>query len=108
MFRHPLVAPANEGADRCRSGVENVDAIFLDDLPESIGLRPVRRAFVHEGRSAIGQWSVNDITMPGDPADIGRAPKNVFISDIEDIFGRRINADEVPAGRVQNSFWLPR
>ena len=45
--------------------------------------------------------------MPGHPADIGRAPKNIFIPDIKDIFGRRIDADEVTASCVQNSLRFP-
>ncbi len=45
--------------------------------------------------------------MPGHPADVGGAPKNIFIPNIKGIFGRRIDADEVTASRVQNSLRLP-
>src|SRR5438034_5497705 len=107
MFRHPIVAPANESADCCRSGVENVDSIFLDDFPETIGLGPVRSTFVHNGRRTIRQRTVNDITVTGHPTDVGGAPKNVFITNVEDILHGRVNADEITAGGVQNSFRLP-
>ena len=85
MFRNPLIAPANKGADRGRRRIKNVDAIILDDFPEAIRLRPVWRAFVHECGGAIRQRPVNDITVTGDPPDVGRAPKNIFVPDVEDI-----------------------
>src|SRR6266568_3679443 len=106
MLRHPIVAPANESADRGRSGVENIDSIFFDDFPETIGLGPIGSAFVHDGRRTIRQRTVNDITVTGHPADVGGAPKNVFITNVEDILHGRVNADEITASGVQNSFRL--
>ena len=104
VLRHPLIAPANESADRRRRSIKNVDPIFLDDSPEPIRLGPVRRAFVHDDGRAIRERAINDVAVSGDPADIGRAPINIFIADIEDVFGGRINAHQITAGGVQNSF----
>src|SRR5215510_11750389 len=53
VFERPLLAPFDEGANRGRRRVENVDAVTFDDVPESIRLRPIRRAFVHESRRAV-------------------------------------------------------
>src|SRR5437899_6140217 len=103
MFRHPLVAPANERTDRRRGRVENVDTIFFNDFPESIGLRPVWCSLVHDGRRTIRQRAVNNVTMARDPANIGCTPKNVFIADVEDVFHGRVNADEITASRMYNS-----
>src|SRR5438128_11757423 len=108
MFRHPMVAPADESADRRRSGVENVDAIFFDDFPEAIGLRPVRYALVHNSRCAIRERTINNITVSGYPADVGGAPKNVFVTNVEHVFHGRVNADEITARRMQNSFRFSR
>src|SRR4029077_9835479 len=44
--------------------------------------------------------------MSGHPADIRGAPKDVLVTEIEDIFHCRINADQVTAGGVQDSFRL--
>src|SRR5437016_13748434 len=107
MFRYPIIAPANECPDRRRSGVENVDAILFDDLPEAIGLWPVRRAFIHNGRRPIGQRTINNVTVTGDPADIRGAPKNIFIANVEDVLGGRVNADQITACGVQDSFRFP-
>src|SRR5262252_3194023 len=104
MFFRPLIAPANEGTNRSRSGVKDIDAIFFNNFPEAIRLRPVRRAPVHDGRRAIREGAVNDVTMAGYPADVCGAPENIFIADVEDVFGGRVNTDQISAGSMQNSF----
>src|SRR6187455_1254311 len=103
MLLHPLVAPADEGSDRRRRSVENVDPILVDDSPEAIGLRPIRRAFVHQGGSAIRERSVDDVAMTRDPAYIGGAPKQIVVAQIENVFRRRIDADEISAGGMKNA-----
>ncbi len=107
MFFDPLVAPANEGADRGRRRVENADRVFLDDAPEAVRFRPVRRAFIHEGGGAGGERAVDDIAVAGDPADIGGAPINVLLAQVENVFRRAVDADEIAAGGVQNPFRFP-
>src|SRR5437667_279252 len=106
MFRHPFVAPANKCANRRRGSIKNVDPIFFDDFPKPIGLRPVRCALVHDDRGAIGKRSIDNITVTGDPPHISRAPKDIFIANVEDVSGGRINMYEITAGGVQNSLWL--
>ena len=104
MFRHPLVAPSNERADRCRRGIKNVDPIVFDDFPEPIWLGPIRCALVHDNSCAIRERTIDDVAMTGHPTDIGRAPKDILIAKIEDIFGGGINAHQITTGGVQNSF----
>ena len=75
----PVGAPLHERADGRRRGVEDRDAVALDDRPEAILLRPVGRAFVHHHRRAVGQRSVDDVAVPGHPADVRRAPVDVVV-----------------------------
>ena len=103
MLFYPIFAPANEGADGGRGGVKNVHSVALDDAPETVRLRPIRCAFVHERSRTVGERPVNDIAMASHPADIGRAPKNIFVAHIEDVFGRGVNADQIAAGGMQDS-----
>src|SRR5437588_3945269 len=104
MFFHPLIAPADECANCSRRGVKNIDPVLLDDLPKPIRLRPIWRALVHECSRAVSERPINHITVPGHPADIGRAPKNVLLADVEDIFRGRINSNQITAGGVKNLF----
>ena len=106
MFLHPLIAPPNERANRSRRGVEDVDPVLFDDSPEPVRFRPIRRAFIHERGRAVGERTINHVTVPGHPSDVRRAPKNIFVTNVEDVFRGRINADEITAGRVQDSFRL--
>ncbi len=104
MLLHPLVAPTNKGANRRRRRVENADGVFLDQAPETIRLRPVGRAFIHQRRRARRERSVDHIAVPGDPADIRGAPINVVLAQVENVFRAAVNADEIAAGGVQNAF----
>ncbi len=107
MLRGPLGAPAHEGADGRGRGVEDGDAVALDDLPEAILLRPVGRAFVHQHGGAVRERSVDDVAVAGDPADVGRAPVDVVLLEVEDPLGRGVAAGEIAAGRVDDALRLP-
>ena len=81
-----------------------VTAIIFDDSPKSIRLRPVRRALIHQGGRAQCERTINNVTVAGDPADVRCAPVKILVAQIEDIFRRRINPEQIAAGGVQNSF----
>ena len=80
----PVVAPLDERANRRRRRVEDRDAILLDQFPEAAFVGPVRRAFVHQHRGAGRQRTVDHVAVPGDPADVGRAPEDVLVAMVED------------------------
>src|SRR5262245_23347340 len=46
--------------------------------------------------------------MAGHPADVGRAPERVVWLEVEDPLRAQGRPKKVSAGRVENSFWLPR
>ena len=103
VLARPVVAPLDEGADGRRGRVEDVDAVLLDDLPEAVLARMVRRPLVHHGGGAVGQRAVDDVAVPGHPADVGRAPVGVVLAQVEDpaVGQRRARAGSRPwcAGR---------
>ncbi len=109
--RRPLGAPAHERTNGGRRRVEDRHAVALDQLPEAILLRPVGCALVHQHRGAVRERTVDDVAVPGDPADVGGAPVDVVVLEIEDPFGRRVGADQVAAGRVDDALsasrWCP-
>ena len=83
------VAPLHERADRGRRGVEDRDAVPLDDRPEPVLVRVVRRALVHDARRAVRERAVDDVGVAGDPADVGRAPVDVGVGvQVEDVLVR--------------------
>src|SRR4029453_17314327 len=92
--------------NRGRGSIQNVDPVLFDDLPKTIGLWPVRRSLIHDNSCAIRERSVDDVAVTGDPPNIGCAPKDILVPDIEDVFRGAINAHQVAAGRVQNTFRL--
>ncbi len=104
----PLRPPLHERPDRRRSGVEDRDAVPLDQVPEAVARRRVRSALVHQTRRAVGERAVDHVRVARHPTDVGRAPVDVLVLQIEDPLRRRVHADQIPAGGVENALGLPR
>jgi hypothetical protein len=108
-LRGDVIAPLHEGADGGGSGVEEADAVFLDDLPEAALVRGVGGALVHHLRRAIGERAVDDVGVAGDPADVGGAPVDVGLGlEVEDGVVGVARLGEVAAGGVQDALGLTR
>ena len=99
-----MFTPLDERANGRGRGVKNVYAVALDDAPEPIRLRMIGRAFVHQHRRAVRKRSVNDIAVPGYPANVSSAPVEVLIFDIENPFGRKVGLQQISGGGVKDAF----
>ena len=103
-----VVAPLHEGADRGGRGVEDRHAVPLDDVPPAVLVRGVGGALVDHLRDAVGQRPVDDVGVPGDPADVGGAPVDVGVGlEVEDGAVRVRRLGEVAARGVQDALRLP-
>jgi len=58
--------------------VENVDVEAFGDAPGTAGVGELWDAFVEDTRGGERHRAVNDVGVPGDPADISHAPVDVF------------------------------
>ncbi|CAM5708308.1 hypothetical protein SALBM217S_07751 [Streptomyces griseoloalbus] len=104
-----VVAPLHERADRGGRRVEDRHAVLLHDLPEAALMGRVRRALVHDLRGAVGERPVDDVRVPGDPADVGRAPVHVGLRlEVEHRPVRVRRLGQVAAGGVQDALRLTR
>ena len=84
-------------------------AVALEHLPPDVLVRVVRRALVHHRGGAVGERPVDDVGVPGDPADVGRAPVDVLLGlEVEDDLVRVGDAGQVAAGRVEDALRLRR
>ena len=101
-----LVAPLHEGSDGRRGRIEDGDAVVGDELPEAVGLGPVGSTLVHETGRPVAEGSVDEVTVACDPADVGGAPVDIILPEIEDILGGGVSADQVTARGVENSLGL--
>ena len=80
--------------------------MIVNDLPEAGKIGPVGSALVHQNGSAVLQGPVHDIGVAGYPADVGRAPVNVVVAQIEDVFCGDVGLHGVAARGVQQAFGL--
>ena len=100
-------APLDEGADGGGGGVEDGDLVVVDDFPEAVVFGPVGCALVHQdGGGAVEQRAVDDVAVAGDPADVGGAPEDVFLLEVEDVFAGEVGLDRVAAGGVEQALGL--
>ena len=98
-----IIPPLHEGANRRRGGVEDRDTVVGDELPEAVRFGPVRGSLIHEAGRSIGKRAVDEVAVTGDPPDVCRAPVNVILTKVEDIFGGGIGSHEIAAGGVQDT-----
>ena len=108
MFLRPLISPLDKRADRGRRGVEDIHFMPIDDVPEAIRFGKVWRAFIHQASRAIQQRSVDDITVAGNPADIGCTPIRIFLLQIEHPLRGAIDSDGIARRGVHNSLRFAR
>ena len=88
-------------------GVEHRDLVLLDDRPPPVAAGRVGRALVHHRRDAVGERSVDDVAVAGDPADVGGAPVDVGLGvEVEDVLVGERDLGEVAAGRVHDALGL--
>src|SRR5215203_6298172 len=106
MLQRILLAPLYKRANGGGCGVENIDLVTLDHVPETVRRRMIRRSLVHKNRRTAREWPVDNVAMPGNPPDVGRAPVNVVFLEIENKLCRVRDLREIPARRVKDPFRL--
>ena len=103
---HRLVAALHQRADRGRRGVEDVDLVLVDDVPEPRIVGVVRHALEHQRGRAVGERAVEDVAVAGDPADVGGAPVDVAVVIVEHVLMRHRGEHQIAAGGVQHALGL--
>ncbi len=103
---HERIALAHQRAQRGRRGVEDLDLVTVDHLPDAAGVRPIGHAFEHQRRRAVGERAVDDVAVPGDPADVGRAPIDLAGPVIEHQFVRVARPQQIAAAGVEHALGL--
>ena len=107
IILHVLQVLLGQGADDSRSGIELVDLMLFHDLPEASVMRMIGNAFEHHRCGTVEQRSVNNITMTGDPADIGGAPVDIIFVVLEYIFEGESGVDHITRIGVDHSLGHP-
>ena len=85
MLLGVLRAPFHVRPDGGGRRVEDRHAVPFNDLPPSARIGPVRCPFVHDAGGVVGERTVDDVRVPSHPADVGGAPVDVLLLDVEDV-----------------------
>ena len=102
-----LVTPFHEGPNGGWRGVKNAHLVALHNLPKAAAMGRVRSSLINDLCGSISEGSIDDVGMPGHPADVSRAPVDVTIwFEIENRPVGECSLSEVATGCVKNSFWF--
>src|SRR5208337_2760394 len=83
VFCNPFFAVLHKCPYSSWCGVKDIHAVLVANIPESSWIGVCRNAFEHKARCSVAQRPVDNITMPGNPADISGAEMDVFLMVIE-------------------------
>ena len=108
MFLDGLRALLHERPDDGRRRVVDRNAVALDHVPVPVRARVARRTLELYGGRPVAQGSVDEVGVPRDPADVGLAPVDVVLLEIEDPPGRGLDLREVATRGVNDSLGLAR
>src|SRR5450759_740813 len=107
VLLRPLVALADEGAADGRGRIDGGCVVLLDDLPEAVRLRVGGQTLEEDAGGAAGQRTVHDVTVAGDPADVGGAEVDVVVVQVEHVLERVVHVQQVAAGAVEHALGPP-
>ena len=101
-----MIALAHECSDRGGGGVDDVDLVLVDHVPEPPVIGVVGHALEHHRGRGIEKRAVDDIAVPRHPADVGGAPEHLARLVIENVVERRRRPHAVAAGGVEHALGL--
>src|SRR5229473_46276 len=80
--------------------MENVDVEAFGDAPGTARVGELRDAFIEHTGGGERHRAIDDVRVPGDPADVCHAPVNVFGMNVLVILGGGGDVGEVASGAV--------
>src|SRR5918993_116402 len=96
----------HEGANGRGRRVQAGDPVLLDYAPPAVVLGVGRRTLELQRRSAAQERAVNQVRVPGDPANIRRAPPDVVVLEVADPLHGRFELHHVAAHVVLDALGL--
>src|SRR5712692_3663509 len=88
--------------------MEDVDAQALGDAPGPPGVGKRGHALVQYARRRVGQGTIDDVGMPGDPADVRHTPVDILRMNVEDPAGRGGDVGQIARDTVLRPLGLAR
>ncbi len=82
--------------------------MLVDDPGDAGNVWMIRHAFVHQRRRAVDQRTIDQVAVPGDPADIGRAPIDLPGAVVEHPLMGQCGIEQIAAAGMQNALRLAR
>lgn len=96
-----VLAQSAQETDGSGGGVELGDLVCLDDVPVARGRGVDRGALKYGGGDAVEERAVYNVTVAGNPANVGHAGKLVLGMNIKNVFDSKGGAEKVSTGGLR-------
>ena len=96
----------HQGADGGRRGIQNIDLVLVHNLRHTRRGWPVWHAFEHQRGCAAGQWTIQQVAVPGYPTHVSGTPINIALMVVKHVLKGGCGIDQISAGGMQYAFWL--
>ena len=106
MFCHKFITHGYKGPDSGRSSIELGNLVFVNDIPETSGIRPGGNTLKHNACRTCQQRSVYNVSMTRYPSYISSTPKNVAVAVLEDIFKCVFSIYHIASDRMEYTLWF--
>src|SRR5215213_10802171 len=103
-----LRALLNERPNDRGSRIVDRHPVALDQIPVPVRTRVAWCPLELNGGRAVTERAIHEVRVPRDPADVGLAPVDVVVLDVEDPLGRGLDLREVATRRVHDTLGLAR
>lgn len=106
MVLDVLLTHSPEQSDGRGRSVQVRGLPLVDKVPVSRGGWVDWRRLEHRRGDTIGQWTVDDVSVTGDPSDIGHTGEFVLRVNVKDVLDRQKSAQQVSTSGVDDTLWL--
>ena len=80
--------------------------MLLDEAPEAPCIGVHRTALVDDQRARVGQRTIGDIAVAGDPADIGSTPEHIMQLEIEHPLRGQLGTEQITGAGMLDALRL--
>jgi hypothetical protein len=101
-----LLSQPPQQTNSSRGSIEVGQLVLSGDFPVTRGGGVYGSRLEDDGGDAVCQRAVDDVSVAGDPSDVGHAGELVLGVNIEDELDGKSSAEEVATGGVQNTLGL--
>ena len=94
----------HQSTHRGGRSIENINVVLINDITHTAMGGIAGHALKHQGSRTVGQGAINDIAVPGNPANVRGAPVDFTLLIVKHVLVGHGGVGQVAAGGVLQAF----